>query len=281
MSVLIPFINNNYLLLVATCNKKCGKSKKNIDRCRKLIRDLLNIFKKESSVYLEESEKTDIFNEVYEAVICKLMESNKGSKNNIIEDVTIHLKKNSKYIIKPSEVYDAVKWVIFSGIAGTCSVFNGNDPTKIHPGRRLYFNDSGVAAFVMRKMRLPKNTASGLLTEHFAYNELLRLISNDDSLSDILNDRPYFSIYNNYELDFAIFLSNNDIYGIEVKTITGDPKSLKIYKSQNFISRGILAKLCKGGHNELFDTIPIFAIGARFPYSDTKDNNESESKDEI
>ena len=75
-----------------------------------------------------------------------------------------------------------------------------------------------------------------------------------------------YSTYGNFELDFMLADRNKTVYGIEVKTKDGEPKSLKVYIDKNFIDRGIVAKPAKGGHGDKFDTIPIYTVGCRFPY---------------
>lgn len=113
-----------------------------------------------------------------------------------------------------------------------------------------------------------------MLTETFAFSELYRLHKERYSKSKVLRRTPGFGIYNNYELDFIILEkvkdSNGDSHGrkvgIEVKTTKGDPKSLRVFLNKGLIERGILAKKSGGGHNDSFDTIPIYAIG-NFPYT--------------
>ena len=75
-----------------------------------------------------------------------------------------------------------------------------------------------------------------------------------------------FSVYGNYELDFMIVDKNNNAIGIEIKTQNGTHKSLNVYLDKKLINRGIVAKPGSGGHSEKFDTIPIFAVGCRYPY---------------
>ena len=72
------------------------------------------------------------------------------------------------------------------------------------------------------------------------------------------------------EVEIKVKDSNEDSHGrkvgIEVKTTKGDPKSLMAFLNKGLIERGILAKKSGRGHNDSFDTIPIYAIG-NFPYT--------------
>lgn len=67
-------------------------------------------------------------------------------------------------------------------------------------------------------------------------------------------------------MDFMILGKDNTIYGLEVKTNTGAPASLKVFIDKKLVDRGIVAKKTTGGHSEQFDTIPIYMVGVRFPY---------------
>ena len=77
-------------------------------------------------------------------------------------------------------------------------------------------------------------------------------------------------LFNVWELmSWTLLLAdrNKTVYGIEVKTKDGEPKSLKVYIDKNFVDRGIVVKPTKGGHGDKFDTIPIYTVGCRFPYN--------------
>ena len=67
-------------------------------------------------------------------------------------------------------------------------------------------------------------------------------------------------------MDFMILGKDNTIYGLEVKTNTGAPASLKVFIDKKLVDRGIVAKNTTGGHSDQFDTIPIYMVGVRFPY---------------
>ena len=83
----------------------------------------------------------------------------------------------------------------------------------------------------------------------------------------LIGNSPCFSTYGTYEIDFVIVDASRNITGIEVKTQDGTHKSLDMYLSKKFITRGMLAKTTKGGHSGKFDTIPIFAVGCRYPFN--------------
>lgn len=103
------------------------------------------------------------------------------------------------------------------------------------------------------------------LTETFAYSELYRLCKRAIDKRVVNEKLPCYSIYGEYELDFMMLDVNNKAYGIEVK---GNPKSLAVYLDKKLIDRGIVANRTQGGHGKQFDTIPIYTVGARFPYEE-------------
>lgn len=98
------------------------------------------------------------------------------------------------------------------------------------------------------------------------YDELHRLYTQRFSIKKVKGMLLCFSIYGVYELDFIIVGKDNTIYGLEVKTKRGEAKSLKVFLDKGFVNRGIVVRRTVGGHSEQFDTIPVYAVGARFPY---------------
>ena len=78
-----------------------------------------------------------------------------------------------------------------------------------------------------------------------------------------------FMVYHNYELDFVIDSFKKNSYGIEVKTNDGSARSLKVIMEKGMLDMGVVAKRTAGGDSSSdkgIITIPVFAVGARFPY---------------
>lgn len=214
---------------------------KSIDNCNDVIQKLLTTFEIESRGLTEVIPLYDIFN-------C-ILTNNFSNKS----------------------ISNGIQWLIYSGIIGEMSLYL---ETGIGHLRRIYFLDCGLANYLAKQVNINESTREGMLTETFAFSELYRLHKERYSKSKVLGRTPGFGIYNNYELDFIILEkvkdSNGDSHGrkvgIEVKTTKGDPKSLKVFLNKGLVERGILAKKSGGGHNDSFDTIPIYAIG-NFPYN--------------
>lgn len=190
----------------------------------------------------------------------------KGSGSKLIEIVTNLVKDSQKILVSRDEVSRAIQWLIYSGILGEYNLCNNGNINDIQLARRLYYMDCGIANYIARQTGIVESNIEGMLTETFVYSELNRLYNEKSSKRKVKGKVPCFSVLNNYELDFMLLSSKNIIYGIEVKTNTGDPKSLKVFVDKKLVNKGIVAKKTKGGHNDKFDTIPIFAVGARFPY---------------
>lgn len=174
--------------------------------------------------------------------------------------------KEQKTLVSRDEISNAISWLTYSGIIGECGIYNNGDVNQYIPARRLYYMDCGIAAYVGKQSEIPQSNISGLLTETFVFSELSRLYGKVYSKRLVKGTVPCFSTLNQYELDFMVIDTNNIIYGIEVKTTDGDPKSLKVFIDKRLVDKGTVAKDTKGGHGDKFDTIPVYTVGCRFPY---------------
>lgn len=67
-------------------------------------------------------------------------------------------------------------------------------------------------------------------------------------------ETPSFSVYGQNEIDFMLVDIESNIYGIEVKTKDGAPKSLRVYMNKKWIDRAIVAKRTNGGQDGSFET---------------------------
>lgn len=242
------------------------KLNRDIDRCREIISDLLNIFEKESRNYFSGTKETLIFRTVYTQAVLEMCSEKKGSGSKLVDKVTTLVKDSQKMLVSRDEVSKAINWLVYSGILGECNLCSEGDILAIQPARRLYYVDCGIASYVASQMGLPDSDVKGLITETFAYSELLRLYTAKYTKKKVSGDIPCFSTSGTYELDFMVLGADGTKYGIEVKTNDGDCKSLKYYIARKYVDKGVLAKLTQGGKGEVFNTIPIYAIGSKFPY---------------
>ena len=243
----------------------------NIVKCYEVIENLLITFEKESRNYFRESKEPLIFRTVYTEALKEMCREKRGTGSKLVETITGMTKteiavNSPKQMISRTEISNAVAWLGYSGIIGECGLYNNGDVNDYIPARRLYYMDCGIASYVAEQTALPKDNIDGFLSENFVYTELMRLYKKRAGEKLVKGESPCFSIYGGYELDFMILGKDNTIYGLEVKTNTGAPASLKVFIDKKLVDRGIVAKKTTGGHSEQFDTIPIYMVGVRFPY---------------
>lgn len=245
------------------------KMTKSITECHALIGSLLETFKQESARYFTDSKQIAAFELVYEQAIIEMLTEKRGSGKKLVEEIAEYAHKNDKGYMTREEVSNAITWLNKCNMISTCAMVEGNKFKEQQPNRRMYFMDCGIASYLADNFALSDAAKRGLLTETFAFCELKRLFLANLSNKKV-KDNLCFSLYNQYELDFVLIGKGgsieNVVFGIEVKSNKGDPKSLKVYVSNNLVDKGILAENTQGGHGADFDTIPIYAVGARFPY---------------
>lgn len=240
-----------------------------IDEANGVLGTLLHLFKNESAVYLTSSRQIDIFKSAFEQSIIQMCSGNKNNNVIQIEDLTNLINRNTKSLATRKEVIETIKWLQFSRIIGTCSHCIDGELSNIIPAKRIYYLDCGVANYLINNTPgVNKSNAEGMLTETFAFSELYRLhIANTYVNKLVKGETPIFSTLGTYELDFIEEDKQGIVYGIEIKTTRGNPKSLKVYVQKGLVDKGILAKMTSGHKGEKISSIPIWAIGCRFPYN--------------
>lgn len=240
-----------------------------INESHKIISELLVLFKRESSRYFSEPKQLAVFDLVYKQAIVEMLVEKRGNGKKLVDDLTGFARKSANGFIARDEVSNALVWLIKCNMISTCSLLNGKDFMTKQPNRRMYFLDCGIATYIMNSLRLEESAKTGLIAETFAFCELNRLFCESISTRKV-KDELCFSIYNKYELDFMLVGNGGDIdniiFGIEIKAGKGSHESLNVYIDRGFVDRGILAETTQGGRGEKFDTIPIYTVGARFPY---------------
>lgn len=238
-----------------------------IKQCMKIIGRIINIFTQESRNYFDTTKHDIIFKSLYSSVFIQMCSNKKGNGTKLVEDVTQIIKDGTKMVISRDEISKSLLWIMYSKVVGQCDLCVDGNITNILPARRFYYLDCGMANYISNTTGVDKTTIDGLITETFAYSELYRLYINTYSLDKVKGDYPNFSTYGQYELDFMVLGTDDKIYGIEVKTTDGETKSLKVYVQKGFINKGIVAKKTTGHRGDKVQSIPIWAIGCRFPYN--------------
>lgn len=239
------------------------KKTKNIDMCMLILEKLIQTFTEESASHFSSPKSKVIFENVYKQALRAIAYEKKGTSSKDIEKITTFVKESTKEHVSRDEVNSAISWLKYSNIIGSCDLYNQGKISELLNERRFYFMDCGIANCISRMTPIDNATIRGVLTENFAYTELYRLYQTNQ----VKGDKPCCSIYNNYELDFLIVDKHDKKYGIEIKTSDEDkPASLLIYLRDGKIDKGYLAGKTKGGIRKDIYSIPIYAVGCRFPY---------------
>lgn len=234
--------------------------------CFEVIGKLLYTFEEESRNYFKEAREVEIFGAVYREALKEMCGEKRGTGKNVLERVTSLTHKSTDLLVNRNEVGNAVMWLKYAGILGTCDLAVDGDMRNLAYDRRLYFSDCGIVSYLVERSMVDQTSLTGLLTETFVYNELHRLFKVPYRERKVMEEEVCFAVYGNYELDFMVADKNRVVYGIEVKTKGGEPVSLKVFIKKHLVDKGIVAKPTKGGQGEFFDTIPVYAVGCRFPY---------------
>lgn len=234
--------------------------------CMDVLGDLVQTFTAESSRFFSNSTALSIFREVYRSIMVEMVQEKRGTGKSFLESATNFVKDSVKEPVSRNEVRGAASWLLYSGIIGYCDLYNNGDVTDVVSNRRAYFADNGIANYISGIVTIPRASVEGILTETFAFTELNRLYQMPAGRKLVLGDKPCFSVYGEYELDFVVVDREGVRTGIEVKTGDNRARSLEIFKNRGMVDRAIRAMPSKGGHGERFDTIPVYAVGCGFPY---------------
>lgn len=125
-----------------------------------------------------------------------------------------------------------VLYLYLCGVIDFTSVIDGKDRV-ITNNKRFFLNDVGMLNYISGIVKYDPGRSTGTLTECFVFNDL---VHNYDS--SFLNNRLYYILYDEYELDFAI-MQDKSLIGLEVKTNKGKAKSLRFFNLISFIKTGI------------------------------------------
>lgn len=236
--------------------------------CMDVLGDLVQTFTAESSRFFSNSTALSIFREVYRSIMVEMVQEKRGTGKSFLESATNFVKDSVKEPVSRNEVRAASSWLLYSGIIGYCDLYNNGDVTDVVSNRRAYFADNGIANYISGIVTIPRASVEGILTETFAFTELNRLYQVPAGRKLVLGDKPCFSVCGDYELDFVVVDREGVRTGIEVKTGDNRARSLEFYKDKGLVDRALRAMPSKGGHGERFDTIPVYAVGSRFPYNE-------------
>lgn len=235
----------------------------NIDDCYEVIKAIIERFTEESASYFRNDKCAMVFDNVYKAAFISMAKEKKGTASKDVKDITEFIKEDTNEHVSRKEVNDALAWLKFSKILGSCDLYNQGSVSDILNERRFYFMDCGIASYIAALTPISNDAVEGAIAENFVYSELYRVYKENK----LKGDKPCCSVYGNYELDFMLVDKEDKKYGIEVKA-SGSNKheSLDKYLDKKFIDVAYLAEITRGGIGEKIRTIPIYTVGCRFPY---------------
>lgn len=237
------------------------------EACYDILADLLDRFIQESIRYINSDKSKIVFENMFKAAAIMQAREKKGTDSNIAELTKKIIDDSTKSVVNRKEVNGAISWLVYNGVLGTCDLYNQGNVLEILPEKRIYFRDCGILNYVIGTTAIKEDARRGLIAETFAYNELYRIYRKRTKL--LKGDKPCCSVFNDYELDFMLVDKNDIKYGIEIKSgTTNNPKTLMEYRKNGFINIAIVAENANGSIKEKWRSIPIYTVGARFPYRD-------------
>lgn len=235
-----------------------------MDSCREVTASIIGRFTEESASYFNNAKCAMVFENVYKATFISMVKEKKGTSAKDIKDITEFIREDTKEHVSRKEINDAISWLKFSKILGSCDLYNQGNMTDLLSERRFYFMDCGIANYLAAMTPIDNSAVEGILAEDFVYSELYRLYKEDNLLK---GDKPCCSVYDSYELDFMVVDRDDRRYGIEVKSKSSDKhRSLDKYLEKGFIDEAYVAEITHGGTGKKVRTIPIYTVGCRFPY---------------
>ncbi len=237
-----------------------------IQSCYAVIDKLLEIFKVESRNYFENKGDTSAFDYIYNEALNLVCTRVDVYGKTIIDNLINTLSDNYKLLMDRKRVANAVMWVYHAGLLGVCDLVSDGDLRNPSPMRRLYFTDCGIMSYLGIRSKLDSTTLEGILTENFVFAELYKLAKLPFRRRRTLDDKILYGVSGAYELDFIMLDKDKVSYGIEVKTTDGGTKSLTVYLNRSYVDKGIIAKKTRGSIREKVSSIPVYTVGARFPY---------------
>lgn len=238
------------------------------ENCYKEIQSVFERLSEESASYFQDAKCAMVFQNVYKAAFMAMAKEKKGTSSKDIRQLTDFIRDDTDEHVSRREINDAISWLKFSKILGSCDLYNQGNVADLLSERRFYFLDCGLARYLARQTPLNNETVEGILAENFAYTELYRLYKENK----LKGDKPCCSVYKEFELDFMLVDRNDRRYGIEVKSeSSAKHRSLDQYLEHDFIDEAYLAQITRGGTGRQIRSIPIYTVGCRFPYEETEE----------
>lgn len=232
---------------------------RSVETINESFRQLIDTYKDESKPYFNNENETLIFDDIFKSVIHILTKEKKGSGNKLSEEILKLTEGSRRISVSKKELMNALTWLVYSGVVGTCDLYNNGDTNNLETTRRYYITDVGLANYLSSISNLGDSVINGFLTETYVYNELSRLCTGNTAAL-FKESVPCFSTYNNYELDFLQVGVDGVKYGIEVKTGNANAESSKQYLSNGSVDVLIKVQQTLGDVSDKIHTIPHYRL---------------------
>lgn len=185
----------------------------NLQKCQKILRELMGIFTEESERYFDNVLEMNLFEQIFPAIAQTMVREKKGSKDLMTDLSKIIFKEETNKVTKTG-IHNAIAWLYRSNIIGYCDRVNEGDILDVTFNCRFYFKDLGVARIFLKMAGADRRNIEGIINENFVCRYIERQIRD----MKVSGRSPMFGLYKNGEIDFLVkSLTDEHVYGIEVK----------------------------------------------------------------
>lgn len=232
---------------------------KDIQNCEDVLNSIIFHIEALADAYFKLTGNEKVFSKLLCALARVQLRERNGA--NVVSMTTRLMQSSELSEVTQEQVHSWLTYLCNLGVIGFIDLLK--DGQRIE-GSRAYFRDVGVLRAVLNRVRAGTSIKEGLVTETFAYSELIQLYIGKDKL--LVGRSPCFALTSSLELDFVV-QTEKDIVGIEVKTTTSATKSLDRFLKSGVVNRGIVACKTHGCHVWVNKwRVPIYMVGIWCPY---------------
>ena len=226
---------------------------KDVQRCYSLLREIVDIYCKESSSYFSDIDDKLIFNQTLSEICRMLLKEKKGLGGTALNEyIYKELSKNGDTSISKRVCTRVLSWLLTSKMFNYCGKAVECDLLSVSENQRCYLSDNGLLNYLLLQVGADRATRKGILYENYVFN--------------VLNNKfifkPSFGTLGNGELDFILRSPRDEkVYGIEVKFGKNAGKTITTALKKKKINYAVYLKgNTYGGIDEKTYTMPIYLL---------------------